>query len=101
VSGTFDPEAPRDRWLEQPLVVARGARRPRGDDDRWRAATSARSGTIATFDGVDRVARTIEAGGTRPRLPERRFPMRSAWWLLPFAACLGGEWWLRRRAGLR
>jgi hypothetical protein len=30
-----------------------------------------------------------------------RRPMRSPWWLLPFAACLGGEWWLRRRRGLR
>jgi hypothetical protein len=28
-------------------------------------------------------------------------PMRSGLWILPFAACLGGEWWLRRRRGLR
>jgi hypothetical protein len=28
-------------------------------------------------------------------------PMRSGFWILPFAACLGGEWWLRRRRGLR
>ena len=28
-------------------------------------------------------------------------PMRSAWWIVPFAACLSGEWWLRRRKGLR
>lgn len=28
-------------------------------------------------------------------------PMHSAWWLLPFAACLSAEWWLRRRNGLR
>jgi hypothetical protein len=28
-------------------------------------------------------------------------PMRSAWWIVPFAACLGAEWTLRRRAGLR
>jgi hypothetical protein len=28
-------------------------------------------------------------------------PMRSAWWIIPFAACLTGEWWLRRRKGLR
>lgn len=28
-------------------------------------------------------------------------PMRSGWWILPFAACLGGEWWLRRKRGLR
>jgi hypothetical protein len=28
-------------------------------------------------------------------------PMRSGWWIVPFAACLSGEWWLRRRKGLR
>ena len=28
-------------------------------------------------------------------------PMRSAWWMSPFVVCLGLEWWLRRRAGLR
>jgi hypothetical protein len=28
-------------------------------------------------------------------------PMRSPWWIVPFAACLAGEWWLRRRRGLR
>jgi hypothetical protein len=27
-------------------------------------------------------------------------PMRSAWWILPFAALLSLEWWLRRRRGL-
>jgi hypothetical protein len=30
-----------------------------------------------------------------------RHPFRSAWWIAPFAACLGGEWWLRRRRGQR
>ena len=28
-------------------------------------------------------------------------PMRSGLWILPFAACLSGEWWLRRKRGLR
>jgi hypothetical protein len=28
-------------------------------------------------------------------------PLRSPWWMVPFALCLSGEWWLRRRAGLR
>jgi hypothetical protein len=28
-------------------------------------------------------------------------PMRSWYWMLPFALCLSAEWWLRRRAGLR
>jgi hypothetical protein len=30
-----------------------------------------------------------------------RRPMRSGWWLLPFAAGLAAEWWQRRRRGLR
>ncbi len=28
-------------------------------------------------------------------------PMHSSWWMLPFAACLTAEWWLRRRGGLK
>lgn len=28
-------------------------------------------------------------------------PMRSPWWIVPFVVTLAGEWWLRRRAGLR
>lgn len=28
-------------------------------------------------------------------------PMHVAWWIVPFAGCLAGEWWLRRRNGLR
>lgn len=28
-------------------------------------------------------------------------PMRSVWWMSLFVVCLGVEWWLRRRAGLR
>ena len=31
--------------------------------------------------------------------PERWHPMRSPWWILPFALLLATEWWLRRRAG--
>jgi hypothetical protein len=36
-----------------------------------------------------------------PRLPLVRHPMRSVWWIVPFALCVSGEWWLRRRRGLR
>ena len=28
-------------------------------------------------------------------------PMQSVWWMVPFAAALGSEWWIRRRNGLR
>ncbi len=37
--------------------------------------------------------------GARVKTPVQ--PMRSPWWLLPFVTCLTGEWWLRRRRGLR
>jgi hypothetical protein len=37
--------------------------------------------------------------GDATREPSR--PMRSPWWLLPFASCLSAEWWLRRRRGER
>jgi hypothetical protein len=35
------------------------------------------------------------------RQDRRNYPFRSPWWLLPFAFALAGEWWMRRRAGLR
>jgi hypothetical protein len=40
---------------------------------------------------------------TVPEQPARaaRHPMRSSWWIVPFAVCLSGEWWLRRRSGRR
>jgi hypothetical protein len=28
-------------------------------------------------------------------------PMRSPWWIVPFAGCLCMEWWLRRKRGMR
>jgi hypothetical protein len=35
------------------------------------------------------------------RAPVTTHPMRSPWVAVPFAACLGLEWWIRRRRGLR
>jgi hypothetical protein len=43
----------------------------------------------------------LHAGRSTDRVPETRHPMRSSWWMLPFAFCLAGEWWLRRRSGRR
>jgi hypothetical protein len=54
--------------------------------------------TPASLDVVERWARsTVSTPATR----EARHPMRSAWWIVPFSACLAGEWWLRRRRGER
>jgi len=50
---------------------------------------------LADLEGL--IRRTVAS----PRFSIARHPMRSAWWMLPFAACLSAEWWMRRRRGLR
>jgi hypothetical protein len=62
----------------------------------------------ASHQGIDvapeRIAdleRFVRRATTAPAARIVRHPMRSAWWMLPFAACLSGEWWQRRRRGLR
>jgi hypothetical protein len=46
---------------------------------------------------ADDIRRTLELR----RELQRIRPMRSAWWIVPFAGCLCLEWWSRRRRGLR
>jgi hypothetical protein len=60
-----------------------------------RAGVNVGPGNLALLEGHLR--------STIPAKPARaaRHPMRSAWWIVPFAACLSGEWWLRRRSGRR
>lgn len=54
--------------------------------------------------GIGDAATATEALAGMPapaEAPTPSHPMRSPWWLSPFVACLGVEWWLRRRSGLR
>ena len=58
-------------------------------------------GGVALAGEERKVAAALMAG-----MPERArrapvHPMRSPWWMFPFVTCLGVEWWLRRRSGLR
>ena len=52
-------------------------------------------------DRVTELERFVGERVTGPRTTQIRHPMRSTWWILPFALCLSAEWWLRRRQGLR
>ena len=65
------------------------------------SAIRAHGGMVAVEGGeqllVDRVREQLPP---QPSVRET-YPMRSPWWIVPFAACFGGEWWLRRRRGLR
>jgi hypothetical protein len=79
---------------------------PGGSTHRWTPADmdalAARTGGLVVRDGRVQplVQAWIAARGTTRRA-ESLHPMRSWWWVIPFAASLAGEWWLRRRAGLR
>lgn len=53
----------------------------------------------AGAEGTVVAALAAAAPPTASRQPGH--PMRSPWWMFPFVTCLGVEWWLRRRAGLR
>ncbi|MDP2319768.1 MAG: hypothetical protein Q8O42_10570 [Acidobacteriota bacterium] len=57
-----------------------------------------------TGGGIGDLATATEALAGMPapgETPTPSHPMRSPWWMSPFVACLGLEWWLRRRSGLR
>ncbi|HVG85219.1 MAG TPA: hypothetical protein VM820_11900 [Vicinamibacterales bacterium] len=84
--------------LGQPLAVDWSPRWTQASME----AVATGSGGLFVSDGVvgPLVDQWLRARGTERR-PEPRYPMRSWWWVLPFVASLSGEWWLRRRAGLR
>jgi nucleoid-associated protein YgaU len=58
-------------------------------------------GAIADAGNLSTIARALETSADAMSRVVTVHPMRSPWWLLPFAASLSIEWWLRRRHGLR
>jgi hypothetical protein len=64
-------------------------------------AVAAHGGIVVEADGEAALVERVHELLAPRRAPQTTWPMRSPWWLVPFAACLGGEWWLRRRRGLR
>ena len=97
VSGT----APggRDRALTIDLMVAADVAHV-SDPAMLAAWATAHGGLAVASDHLDALGETIERRVKPVTQIARVFPMRSAWWLPPFALALAGEWWLRRRRGL-
>ena len=63
-------------------------------------ADSARDAAVAAQNAAE-AALDARLGALPQRLvPETWHPMRAWWWLIPFVAALGAEWWSRRRRGL-
>jgi hypothetical protein len=63
--------------------------------------SSSHRGIDVTPDRVAELERFVRGAVTSPDAAVVRRPLRSVWWLLPFAGCLSAEWWIRRRRGLR
>lgn len=79
----------------QPLLPGTGA--GASEDEQIARA----GGVVTTTASLDPVVQAVRDARSIDRVPEARHPMRSWWWMLPLAAGLSAEWWLRRRGGLR
>jgi hypothetical protein len=88
----------RGERVERPLIVRPGGNGILVTDDRLSTAVAAFGGVTVEADGIAALVTRLRASATPRHTPVPVHPMRSAWWIVPFAACLGGEWWLRRRA---
>jgi hypothetical protein len=85
-----------------PFIVGADVHQPLGNSDALVAAWAASTGGVAlTSNNARDIAAAIQKVRTASIAAEPWHPMRSGWWMLPFALALSGEWWLRRRHGLR
>jgi hypothetical protein len=64
-------------------------------------ASRAAGGVVVAAGEEDEIAKAIDDATAESSQIVSVHPMRSAWWIVPFAGFLSLEWWLRRRQGLR
>ncbi|HUE84504.1 MAG TPA: hypothetical protein VMO26_00350 [Vicinamibacterales bacterium] len=93
--------AVNDATATVPLAVRREVQRGPGAEGALEAAVEAHGGIVVeTGDGEGELAARASAQLATQWVNQATRPMQSPLWLIPFAACLSSEWWLRRRAGL-
>jgi hypothetical protein len=63
-------------------------------------ATAAAGGQVFPIDRLPALVGAMKDAYPPRRVVRPAHPMRSAWWVLPFAALLCGEWAVRRKRGL-
>lgn len=70
------------------------------EPDLLHAVAAAHGGSVITASRLRELPSILQAAlDPAPRLVQWN-PMRSPWWIVPFALLLGYEWWWRRRRGL-
>jgi hypothetical protein len=83
-----------------PIIVATGATRPSpATPDLVRAWVASRGGVAVPATEISSLAPRLSGAIHAADRRTMWHPMRSAWWILPFALALSAEWWLRRRRG--
>jgi hypothetical protein len=86
---------------DTPVMVANGVRHPPAYQDEALRLVAATTGGVVV-DAADPGPLVAHLRGISRRQSTRTLhPMRSTWWILPFAAALCGEWAWRRRRGAR
>jgi hypothetical protein len=87
--------------VEVPIVIAGSVARPaRHEPDLVRAWATSRAGTALPAARINELPELLQRALEPAQRTQIWHPMRSGWWILPFALLLGAEWWLRRRKGL-
>jgi len=64
------------------------------------AFVSSRGGTVVGESELRSLSSRLSSALQAVSRVEPWHPMRSPWWIIPFALLLGAEWWSRRRRGL-
>jgi hypothetical protein len=107
-AGSFHPRAAGDC---QVVVIADGisaatslavkdrVRTVIPSEDRLEGAIAAHGGIVVSQGDEGALLERLRQSLPRDRESRHYYPMRTPWWLVPFVACLSGEWLLRRRAG--
>ena len=86
---------------DAPLLVSAAPARPTpNESDLVAAWVASRGGRVFNEGSLDELGRALDDVLRPTARSERWYPMRSAWWIVPFALLLGTEWLWRRRRGL-
>ena len=101
-TGRFDVRVEAESIVaDTPLLVEPDVTSHRqGARERVHLVAGASGGVVASASDLSPLIASLRALEREDR-PVRERPMRSAWWMVVFAAALAGEWTLRRRRGLR
>jgi hypothetical protein len=72
-----------------------------GHEGALTASIAAHGGTVVDAGNEGTLVTLLRRSAAASRISTQAHPLRSPWWIVPFAACLGAEWWMRRRSSLK